>query len=79
MISFSAVSALGAAVMILLIGFRVYLLDRSKYQYQAFFALSGLLAWTCFCWFEIEYTSDLAVASYWRRLQGVRVFCFPLL
>lgn len=77
--SFSAIMALGAAVIILLTGFRVYLLDRAKYQYQAFLVLSCLLAWKCFCWYEIEQTSQLSVAVYWRKLQSVRVFCFPML
>lgn len=75
----SAMIALGAAVLILLIGFRVYLLDRSNYQYRAFGALCVLLSWMCFCWYEMERTQDLATAVSWRRLQSVWALANPLI
>lgn len=77
--SLSAIIALGAAVLILLIGYRVYLLDRSNYQYRAFGVLCCLLSWMCFCWYEMEQTQDLATAIFWRRLQSVWTLVNPLI
>lgn len=78
MMSLSALMALGSAVVILLIGFRVYLFDRGKYQYRAFAAMCALFAWTCFCWFGIEQATSVEPATFWRKMQSVRVLGFPL-
>lgn len=79
MITSAALIALLSAVFILLLGYRVYNLDRSKRQYQAFGALCTMLAWMCFCWYEMEQTQDLASAVYWRKLQSVWALCNPLI
>lgn len=75
----SAIIALGAAVLILLIGFRVYLLDRGNDQYRAFGALCCLLSWMCFCWYEMGQTQELADAVFWRRMQSVWTLANPLI
>ena len=67
------------AIAILLIGFRVYLLDRSNYQYRGFGLLCALLAWMCFCWYEMEQTQDIEMAIYWRRMQSVWTLSNPLI
>lgn len=79
MITSAALIALFSAIFILLIGYRVYILDRSNRQYQAFGALCAMLAWMCFCWYEMEQTQDLTTAVYWRRLQSVWALCNPVI
>ena len=77
--SIFALMALVSAVLILLIGFRVYLLDRSNFQYRGFGALCCLLSWLCFCWYNMEQTQDLDRAIFWRQMQSVWALSNPLI
>ncbi|MCB0633940.1 MAG: hypothetical protein KDD15_29620, partial [Lewinella sp.] len=78
-LNFAAIFALLSAGIILLIGYRIYLLDRSNRQYQAFGLLCMCLSWMCFCWYEMEQTTDLTTARYWRKMQSVWAMCNPLM
>ncbi|MCB0610032.1 MAG: PAS domain-containing protein [Lewinella sp.] len=74
-----AIITLLSAVVILLAGFRIYLMERNNAAYQAFGLVCVNLSWMCFCWYEMEQTGDLATAQFYRKLQFVWALNNPLL
>lgn len=70
---------LACGVFILLIGYRVFLLDSKKKTYRLFFLIAAICSLMCFCWYEMSQTAVLSKAIYYLKLKGVWVFLFPLI
>lgn len=75
----AAIVSLLSTAIILLAGFRVYLMERNNISYQAFGIICGNLAWMSFCWYEMEQTSDLKTAQFYRELQFVWALNNPIM
>ena len=68
-----------SAGLILLIGFRIFQLNRKAKENRAFFILAIILSWLSFCWYEMSHTTDMVAAIQLKKIQFVWVFTLPLL
>lgn len=66
-------------ILILLIGYRVLLLDSKNKVFRLFFSIALLCSWMCYGWYEMARTDIHAEAVFFFRLKGVWVFVYPLL
>ena len=70
---------LAFGVFILLIGFRIYLLDTQNKSYQLFFIISGMASWITFCWYEISKATSLDTVYTYFQWNNIWVFIIPVI
>lgn len=65
-----ALATLISGIAILLIGFRLYILDHTSRTNQLFFLITILFTTLHICWYELETTEDVARAFFIKQVMG---------
>lgn len=68
-----------SGIAIILIGYRILLLDWKNKLYRAFFALCIVMGWMTICWYEMSQATAIEEVKYYRQLQSVWVISNTLI